>query len=254
MTRTLVSLAFALPLVLAGCRGNSPSSAIPSIPDPVTLKPLVPGVHRETIDVPGRGSCRYTLSIPRNYDGKSQVPLIVALHYGGDVTPHYGKGMIDQLIQPALGELGAIVLAPDASKGDWTTAENEVAVVWLTRSLLKSYSIDPNKVLLTGFSMGAQGTWYIGGRHQELFTALVVVAGSPTGGVMDWKIPIYVIHSADDKVLPLGPTQRHVEALEQRGANVELKVVTGYDHYKTAQFATPMKSAAEWLRKVWDEK
>lgn len=50
------------------------------------------------------------------------MPLEVALHYGDEVKSFYGGGMIDNLIQPGLGGLGAILVAPDAlGGGDWTT-------------------------------------------------------------------------------------------------------------------------------------
>ena len=93
MIRTRTALLCFLPLLLAGC-GSSGPPPVPAIATPVTLDTLPPGIHRQSIDVPKAGSCNYTLLVPPGYDGKTQVPLIVALHYGGSVSPHYGKGMI----------------------------------------------------------------------------------------------------------------------------------------------------------------
>jgi predicted peptidase len=258
MNRSLLTAGMALLIVLsAGCRKKTPADLPPApVPDAEYLKALGPGTHRETANFPGGSTFRYTLTIPKNYDGKKKLPLIVALHYGGPVRAFYGGSMVDVLVGPAFEEMEAIIAAPDvrSNKKDWTAPENEVEVVWFTNSLIKTYAIDPKKVLLTGYSMGGQGTWFIGGRHQDLFTALIVMAGSPMGNQEVFNIPVYVIHSRSDQTMPLVATQGYVNALKARGSQVELKVVSGYKHEDTKEFTTPLRSAVVWLKKTWGEK
>src|SRR5262245_16668730 len=246
--------AFFLPLclLLASCpRGKNDASAPkPAAVEPGSLSQLGAGVHHETAALPGGGTLRYSISVPPGYDPKKPVPLVVALHYGGDVEPFYGRGMIDSLVGPAFGELGAVLVAPDSLGGDWTTSKNEQAVVWLTRSVMKTYAIDPKKVALTGFSMGGQGTWDVGVRNQDLFTAAIPVAGEPAGGT-DWKIPVYVIHSRNDEVIPIKPAREHVEKLKAEGVKVEWKEVSGLTHFQTGRYATPLRDAVPWLRQAW---
>src|SRR3954468_1352684 len=102
-----------------------------SAPEPSLLSP---GVHEQTAALPGGGTLRYTISVPGGYDPEEQVPLVVALHDGGEVTPFCGRGMVDGLVGPAFADLGAVIVAPDSLGDDWTTDENEQAVVWLTGS------------------------------------------------------------------------------------------------------------------------
>ncbi|PYR77363.1 MAG: hypothetical protein DMF87_16265, partial [Acidobacteria bacterium] len=59
----------------------------------------------------------YAIWVPRAYHGEP-TPLILALHYGGDPRGA-GRDMTRILIQPALGELGAIIVAPDSLDGGW---------------------------------------------------------------------------------------------------------------------------------------
>src|SRR5262249_31087939 len=154
-------------------------------------------------------------------------------------TPFYGRGLIDSLVGPAFAELDALIVAPDAQRdSSWTSERNEQVVVWLVRSVLKSYVVDPKRVVLTGYSMGGEGTWYIGSRHQDLFTAAIPVAGRPAGG-LDWKIPVYAIHSRNDEVIPIGPAEQHVRKLKAKGAPVEWKAVTGLTHFETARYQAP---------------
>lgn len=37
----------------------------------------------------------------------------------------------------------------------------------------RTYRIDPARTLLTGYSMGAMGTWYLAARHQDIFRAAI---------------------------------------------------------------------------------
>ena len=52
---------------------------------------LSPGTHE--LFLPGTDR-RYTLVIPEGYTGQESVPFILSLHYGGQVTPFYGRGLI----------------------------------------------------------------------------------------------------------------------------------------------------------------
>ncbi len=264
-----------LPLLLAGCNNKfdpaSPSNAVggPASgagqrphqtgglvgPEPGSLPVFATGIYQETVVMPPDTTIRYTISVPLRYNGQTPRPLIVALHYGGEVTPFYSRGLVDALLKPFAEYLGAVVIAPDALGGvDWTSPQNETAVVWLTRSVQKSYAIDPGKVVLTGFGIGGQGAWFLAGRHQGLFTAAIPIAGSPpTGPQPSWTIPLYAIHSAHDEVHPLAPTQQQIEALRGSGGRVELKVVNGLSHDQMFKYAGPLRETVPWLRWAWTE-
>lgn len=230
---------------------DNQKSSIPPAPEASSLPERGPGVHQETIELPGGGTLRYTISVPAGYDAHDPAALVVALHYAGEVTPFYGRDVLDKLFAPALAALRPIIVAPDALEGGtWLTATNERAVIWLTRSVMKTYAIDPKRVLLTGFSMGGKGTWYLGGRHQDLFTAAIPIAGGPAGAA-DWRIPVLVIHAEQDEMLPIGPTRRHVEELRAKGARVELRAVAELTHYQTALYAGPLRDTVGWLMEVW---
>src|SRR5206468_11878401 len=41
----------------------------------------------------------------------------------------------------------------------------------------RAYDVDPERISLTGLSMGGGGTWQIGLRHPELFAAIAPVCG-----------------------------------------------------------------------------
>src|SRR5687767_5745703 len=120
MRRTLILL---FVIHVAGCGARAPVT----VPEAAELKKLPPGTHQETAAVPGLDTIKYTIEIPQGYDGKTPVPLVLALHYGYDgakPSPYTGRGMIDAF-RPGLAPLNAIVIAPDALGGGWTDTRNE---------------------------------------------------------------------------------------------------------------------------------
>jgi len=234
--------------LLIGCSGRGPVD----IPDASELKRLSPGTHQQTADIPSLGSVKYTIEIPNSYDGKTPVPLVLALHYGYEgakPAPYTGKGMIEAF-RSGLSGLNAIVIAPDALGGAWTDAQNEKAAVWLTKSAMKTYAIDNKKVVITGYSLGGEGTWFIGSRHQDLFTGAIPVA-APVAGETGWTIPVYVIHSANDEVVSFAGAKKHADAVKEKGAKLEFKTVNGLSHYKTSAYGSYLRDAVKWLQAEW---
>ena len=72
---------------------------------------------------------RYTLSLPDSFSSGKSYPLVVALHYGGEVTPFYGKAFLTSFVEPALKGLDAIIFAPDCPLSGWTNPVSESAVL-----------------------------------------------------------------------------------------------------------------------------
>lgn len=209
-----------------------------------------PGIHE--LRLPG-SERRYTLVLPTGYDGNTPVPLVVSLHYGGRVSPYYGRGLLQQLILPALGELGAIVVAPDNAANGWANETAEAHVLELVDYIEAHYNVDPRRTLLTGYSMGAAGTWYLAPRHPDRFAAAIPMAGRPPrdSAQLDWQTPTYAINSRADELIELEPAVAIVEALQTKGAPVRITVIDGVTHYQIPFYRPHLQAAIEWLREVW---
>ena len=213
-----------------------------------TVPVVAPGVHNLTLAQDGSLSVRYALSVPPGYKGQP-VPLILALHFGGDPAGA-GRAMLDILVGPALGELGALIVAPDSVGGGWGTAANERAVNALLAGIEKSYAVDRRKVLVTGYSMGGAGTWYWAGTYPERFSAAVPVSGRPTASA-NWRVPVFAVHSRDDQVNPIEPTEQRMRELKNSGLNAQLVVLTGISHYETNRFVSGLRQAVPWIQEIW---
>ncbi len=216
----------------------------------VSTRAATPGIHEMVL--PGAGR-RYTLAIPDGYTGQEPVPLIVSLHYGGTVTPFYGRGLVEALVAPALGGLGAIIVAPDSAAGNWANPASEQHVMELLDYIEANYNIDSEKTLITGYSMGGGGTWYLAPRHPERFKAAIVMAGRPQADTtsLDWETPMYVIHSTADQVVPFAATEVAVERLRDQGVPIELVVLDGISHYEIPRFRPALLAAVSWIQQAW---
>jgi predicted peptidase len=234
-------------LALAGCVTEPSVLGIEA--QEVTLRPA--GRHYQLTELPTGDTIRYTLYVPTGLDSGGRVPLVVAAHFGGQVTPWMGGDFADLLITPAFSDLRAVILAPDARRPSGWGSADEAGVIWLTRRVLEVYPIDPAKVVVTGFSAGGAQTWSWANRNQDLFTAAIPVSARPQATSAPWRIPVYVIHSRDDGLIPLEPVEQYVAAQRATGARIELQVVTGITHYQTSAFAVPLRESLGWLRSVW---
>jgi len=194
---------------------------------------------------------RYTVSVPSSYSRDTSYPLILALHYGGEVTPFFGKGMLTVLVEPALSGLEAIIVAPDCPSGGWDNPVSEAAVMSLIADIQKNYRIDRRKILVTGYSLGAIGSWYLAAGHPNVFSAAIPISGKPPENLAFVGIPVYVIHSREDEIFPFAEVQKKIQPLITRGGAVRLMAVDGVSHYETKRFIPSLKAAIPWIREVW---
>ena len=221
---------------------------------PVSQVPVLPpGVRSLTLLRASEPPIHYAISIPANYSPAARVPLVLALHFGvgGGTSAGAGRDVLEILVRPALAELGAIIVAPDSLRGDWSTAENERAVNSLLDGILASYSVDVKKIVVTGFSMGGGGAWHFAEKYPERFSAAVPVAGRPPASAVEWRLPVLAIHSRDDQVAPIGPTETRIAELQKSGTRAELIALTGITHFETYRFVAGLRHAVPWLTEIW---
>ncbi len=163
--------------------------------------------------------------------------------------------MVEILIGPALAQLGAIIVAPDSVRGNWSTPENEKAVNALLDMVLARYAIDKKKIAVTGYSMGGTGSWHFAEKFPQRFSAAIPIAGTPSESAAGWRLPVLAIHSRDDQVAPFGPTEARIAQLQKAGVagvNARLILLTGITHYETDRFQAALQQAVPWLREIWE--
>ena len=157
----------------------------------------------------------YLLYVPRHFQGKSALPLVLVLH-GGAGRPQ-GIARMTHMHRIAERE-GFIVAYPAGSPGrlglTWNPGGQAIKssvddigfMAALIAELRRSYRIDPNRVYAAGMSMGGMLAYQLACSMSESFAAIGVVAGVMlTESCHPVRpVPVIHIHGTADQRVPLG--------------------------------------------------
>jgi len=245
---------------LSGCKTEITGREMPDAPTPsfsgIELQSLQAidiakvGITNGNLALKNIGEITYSISVPSISDGDS-VPLILALHYAnGD-----GVSYLSESIEPALVGLNGIIIAPSAiNKENWSSQSSTKMVKELLDYAIAHWPVDPNKVVVTGYSMGGFGTWSQISQYPELFSAAIPMAASPK----DWidqitvEVPVYIIHPEFDTVSSLEVIEHEVSTLRELGVDVQLHVMTAANHADWDFSESYLNDATDWLEySVW---
>ncbi|WEK36241.1 MAG: PKD domain-containing protein [Candidatus Pseudobacter hemicellulosilyticus] len=173
---------------------------------------------------------------PAGYATSStKYPLIIFLHGGGET----GNGTTDLAKVASVGGTpprlikdghnmtfdwngkteSFIVLSPQCNNKyswwqDWQVTE-------ILEYALKNLKVDPDRIFLTGLSMGGGGTWQYAGRtlaNAKQFAALGVSCGACSD--IDWcnfakaNLPIWAFHAKDDGPIPVTCTEAQIDKIK----------------------------------------
>jgi predicted peptidase len=95
------------------------------------------------------------------------------------------------------------------------------------------HPVDPDRVYLTGISMGGSGTWDFVTRHPGVFAAAVPVTGvgDPARAPVVAKLPIWAFHGTLDAISPVENARTMKRALEAAGStHFRLSELEGVGH------------------------
>lgn len=172
-----------------------------------------PGFYElEAGETPGVGPLKYYVQLPPEYDPHRLYPTIVTLH-GGGTTPQLqidwwaGARRPDGTRFGQASRYGYIVIAPAwAAEGqasyDYSAAEH-AHVLNTLRDACRRFSIDPDRVFLSGHSMGGDAAWDIGLAHPDLWAGLIPIVARTDRYIQRlWEnaeyVPLYLVQGQWD--------------------------------------------------------
>jgi acetyl esterase/lipase len=119
----------------------------------------------------------YGLVIPEKLDLAKPVPLIVWLHGRGDTLSEVNFIQEHQTKPGQIAPPWAIVLHIYGRYCNAFKSAGEVDVFEAMADVQKNYKIDPNRIVLWGFSMGGAGSWHLGAHYSDRWVAVAPGAG-----------------------------------------------------------------------------
>src|SRR6476661_3350454 len=198
----------------------------------------------------------YTLFVPSTYDSQKPAPLVVDLH-GLNITP------LQQILFDGTTDFaeryGFIVLAPMGfNVSSWwgsrtgtpvataavkpgaevrysNTELAEIDTMALLKSIREQYAIDGDRIFLMGHSMGGAGTYYLGGKYNDIWAGLASISGA--GGIADAaaaeryrSFVTLLMHGEKDSIVSPVGSRRAAMLLQGAGAQHVYLEFPGKDH------------------------
>jgi predicted peptidase len=197
--------------------------------------PIAQQTHTLRREVPHKIDIQYLLFLPKEYDkSANHWPLILYLHGGsarGDDIGQMKKLGLAEKVE-ADPSFPFIVVSPQCRKGEiWTDVDGLGAVL---DEVARTHRVDPDRVYVTGHSMGGRGALYVAYRMPNRFAGIVSLG--PVGPITAWAeklatIPLWLFHGATDQFTPLKEVEELVHAIEAAGGHPQLTVLPERDHY-----------------------
>ena len=216
--------------------------------------PSTPGMYNLTTQADGQ-TVYYTLRIPAGYNGDTALPVILCLHFGGQPTEFYGGRFLGLIPLPGFGSLSAILVAPTAHQRGWATPTGEAAAFAALAEVEQHLTVDTRRRVVMGYSMGGSGTWHMAAKFRQHFVAAVPIAGTPRQTELEKlrDLPLYVIHSEADRIVPIDDDAKAVERLQAMRAPVEFARLPSGDHFEYRLVIAELRKVCTWLKTVWQQ-
>ena len=234
-------------------------------------------IKRHALVLGDRNTLHYSL-YRGGIDSAQGAPLLICLHPGwsGELPPkHYGEHFLSSVFIPAFAEAGATIVSPNCPGGAWNNPVSRQAILDLLDQLIDHGGIDQTRVSLVGYSAGGWGAWYLLQEEAHRFSSAILFATLPVidpvhrfednlpkceellANRLDaWlsrvpDLPIYLVHSLDDELLPYTHAKRAHQALVEKDRQATLVTGKGVGHFNGEGYIEPLQKAVPWLIDTW---
>ena len=207
---------------------------IQPLPAPTAENPTQPGFHLRTVAT-DQGERKYTVYVPEGYDGTKTFPVILFLHGAGErgddgITPaQVGLG-------PAVfnrpGGIPALVVFPQARRTWSAGSPDSQAALKALDAVMTTYKADPQRVILTGLSMGGAGSWDLATAMPDRFAAVIPICGpgNPDAVARLKALPVWTFCGDADRDETVLNLRAMVAALRRAGTPARLTEYRGVGH------------------------
>ncbi|HZJ16931.1 MAG TPA: prolyl oligopeptidase family serine peptidase [Chthoniobacteraceae bacterium] len=182
----------------------------------------------------GKGGLQCMLFGAPTLDATKKWPLVIYLHGKGNrVLTREHLGFAAACAKPAnYGERPCFIFAPQCPDENGWGGVSGANVLKTVKDLMHQLPIDPDRVYLTGLSMGGFGTFAMLNDEPRLFAAGIPVAGSADVAITRnlRRIPLWIFHGDKDDVVSPEGSRAIAKALEKMKAPTKYTEFPGAGH------------------------
>lgn len=199
---------------------------------------------------------RFQVYVPAEYTPTKAWPVLVDLHgngaQGDDGIRQTAHFLADQVRLHRFRFPLIAVFPQAAGRMTWDAPAMQGMVIAEIDKTLTEFHGDPQRVYLSGFSMGGAGVYEIAARWPERFAALVAISGFVPTDHADVvrrirHIPLRIFQGATDERVSVNGARQLAAELKQANAPVEYFEYPDTRHGPTAEKTYADASLIEWL-------
>jgi len=191
---------------------------------------------RETLEFvcPDGKTRQFTVLLPSKYSKAKPTGVLFWLH-GAIRQPAPGGGAGEaQMFEPAVKEMGLIVVGPSTYDGvEWGDPACRALLLHALDHVKTHFNVDENRVWIAGDSDGGRGTYATVETFATFFGAAVPVIGAP-GGVTRFlnfrNLPWFAINGGKDSIFKIENVREAVDAMKAAGISIEWKLIENGAH------------------------
>ncbi len=173
----------------------------------------------------------YYLYVPDYGKKVDNLPIHMYLHGSGETGGGVLNCGLPNIISEEQINPSGIVICPQASTtDDFYNSDYQDALVNLTGTVADEYNGDPNRVSISGHSMGAIAGYQLIGRNPGYFSAFVPISGVPSSLDETQNVNVWAFHGAQDDGCDYGTTVDAINTLQENGANASLHTFEDAGH------------------------
>ena len=174
----------------------------------------------------------YGLYIPTTYVPETPSPGLLWLHPRSSGTTHLAGAWVPGIIRQLGERSGRVVFSPSArGSSTWYVGRGHESFLETWEDAMASFSIDPDRVVVAGHSMGGFGSYLVGLLYPDRFAAAFPIAGATTqGGWLGVGAPVEPQDGGDaeaELMFNIIENARNVPYVIFQGTEDELVWVTG---------------------------
>ena len=205
---------------------------------------------REFVGTNGK-ALKYRLIKPMGYKFGKKYPLVLFLHGAGErgddnasTLKHAAKDFADL---ERRAKYPAYVVIPQCptdrrwSEVDWSKDASALPeepsdpmrnIKELLDEMVENAGVDPNRIYITGLSMGGYGTWDLAARMPDRFAAILPVCGGGDDRVAGRiaALPIWCFHGDADTAVPVDRSRTMIAAVKAAGGRPIYSELPGVGH------------------------